>query len=74
MQAHLEMQVELAVQAQLEVELQGQEQCRLLPLRDECDLVNLPTADRVRDGEVHIGVSRWIIYPRMERPVWLEEL
>ena len=75
-QTRLEKQVELAVQAQLEVEVQlpGSRSGRGLLLRDECDLVNLPTADRVRDGEVHIGVSRWIIYPRMERPVWLEEL
>jgi len=28
----------------------------------------------MRDGDVHIGVFRWIIYPRMERAVWLEEL
>src|SRR5262245_169087 len=28
----------------------------------------------MRDGEVHIGVFRWIIYSRMERAVWLEEL
>ena len=28
----------------------------------------------MRDGQVHIGISRWIIYPPMERPVWLEEL
>ena len=74
-QTHLEMQVELAAQAQLEVEVRPRVQVpgRLL-LRDECDLVNLPAADRMRDREVHIGVSRWIIYPRMERPVWLEEL
>jgi hypothetical protein len=28
----------------------------------------------MRDGQIHIGVSRWIIYPRVERTVWLEEL
>jgi hypothetical protein len=28
----------------------------------------------MRNGEVHVRVSRWIIDPRMERPVWLEEL
>ena len=67
------MQVELAVQG-AEVELQGGRRCGLLPLWDERDLVNLPAADRVRDREVHIGVCRRIIYPRMERPVWLEEL
>src|SRR5205814_7812647 len=52
----------------------GRRRRRLLPLRDERDLVNLPTADRMRDREVHISVSRWIIYPRVERPVWLKEL
>ena len=75
-QTHLEMQVELAAQAQLEAEVQPRVTgpgAGLL-LRDECDLVNLPAADRMRDREVHIGISRWIIYPRMERPMWLEEL
>src|SRR5262245_37043605 len=28
----------------------------------------------MRDGDVHIGVFRWIIYPRLERPVGLEEM
>jgi hypothetical protein len=28
----------------------------------------------VRNGEIHIGVSRWIIDPRVERAVWLKEL
>ena len=28
----------------------------------------------MRNGEIHIGVSRWIIYPRVERAVRLEEL
>ena len=75
-QAQLKMLVEIPEPAQLAVRWSssGRRRCRLLPLRDECDLVNLPTAHRVRDGEVHIGVSRWIIYPRMERPVWLKEL
>ena len=46
----------------------------MLSLRDESDLVNLPAADRVRDGQVHIGVSRRIVNTRIERPVRLEEL
>jgi len=28
----------------------------------------------MRNGQIHIGVSRWIIYPRVERAVWLKEL
>lgn len=46
----------------------------MLGLRDKRDLVNLPTADRMRDGQVHIGVPRWIIDSPMERAVRLEKL
>src|SRR5262245_48377809 len=28
----------------------------------------------MRNGQVHIGVSGWIVYPRMKRAVWLEKL
>ena len=43
-------------------------------LRQKCDLVDLPAANRMRNEEVNIGVSRRIIYACLEVPVRLEKL
>src|SRR6266542_5271956 len=45
-----------------------------LPLREKCDLVDLPATYRMRNDQINISVSCWIIYSRVEVPVRLEKL
>ena len=45
-----------------------------LPLRQKCNLVDLPAANRMRNEEINICVSGRIIYAPLEVPVRLEKL